>query len=83
MPGWADRDLVRDFYRKCPPGLHVDHIIPLKSRFVCGLHVLENLQYMGGDENKSKQNKVDPLSLEGNVCVLPGHRSYVLFSWTE
>jgi hypothetical protein len=36
----------------------VDHIIPIKSDFVCGLHVPWNLQIITEFENISKHNKV-------------------------
>lgn len=54
---WTDLIEISKFYSDCPDGYHVDHIIPLQSRFVCGLHVLSNLQYLSALDNLTKHNK--------------------------
>lgn len=59
-PKWANLEKITIFYRNCPKDKVVDHIIPLQGELVCGLHVLENLQYLTPKENCSKNNKYIP-----------------------
>ena len=40
----------------------VDHIIPLNSKVVCGLHIETNLRIIDLEENKSKGNRFKPCS---------------------
>jgi len=57
-PAWADLREIQDFYEACPPGHHIDHIFPLISDKMCGLHVRSNLQYLPAKENIRKKNNV-------------------------
>lgn len=59
VPGWSEKKEIAKFYRSCPVGHEVDHIVPLiGDRYgVCGLHVLANLQYLTVKQNSEKSNK--------------------------
>lgn len=60
LPKWANLNVIKRIYLECPDGYEVDHIYPLKSEWVCGLHVENNLQYLSKKENRSKSNKFCP-----------------------
>lgn len=64
MPKWADKKAILAIYREAKrltketgTAWHVDHIIPLKSALVCGLHIPTNLQILPAFENRRKQNR--------------------------
>lgn len=57
IPLWADLALIKRIYRDCPRAHHVDHLVPLTSELVCGLHCEANLQYLPARENVRKHNK--------------------------
>jgi hypothetical protein len=62
-PKWANKFFMQEAYslarlRSKVTGFswHVDHIVPLRSKEVCGLHVEHNLQVIPGAENLKKSN---------------------------
>lgn len=60
-PSWLtdeQKSQIDDIYKYCPSGYHVDHIMPLKGKDSCGLHVPWNLQYLLANDNLKKGNKV-------------------------
>ncbi len=57
-PFWADVEELKRIYEECPIGCQVDHVLPLKGKTVCGLHIPINLQYLTAFENGSKGNRL-------------------------
>ena len=64
-PAWADMDRIKYTYAHCHwlnktfgHNMHVDHIVPLNGKNVCGLHVHTNLQIIPAEENLRKHNKL-------------------------
>jgi hypothetical protein len=70
-PPWANVDAISYFYKKAfeltiSTGIahEVDHIYPLQSKYMCGLHVETNLQILTKRENASKNNRTWPGQLD-------------------
>jgi hypothetical protein len=56
-PTWFEKDLVEAVYQNaCSRGWEVDHIVPIKSDIVCGLHCHDNLQILDKELNRRKSN---------------------------
>lgn len=57
-PKWADRKAIQKVYEEAAAkGLIVDHLIPLRGKYVCGLHVLSNLVLTDPISNSMKGAK--------------------------
>jgi len=74
-PAWANRGSIAAIYaeadrltKETGEPWHVDHVVPLRSKLVCGLHVEANLRVMPGTENMKKGNRHWPGS---NGWLLP------------
>ena len=58
-PKWSDDEKIKTMYKDAQRlGMHVDHVLPLNSNYVCGLHVHNNLQLLTPRQNLSKGNKI-------------------------
>lgn len=60
-PAWADPLAIKFIYAQAAKiGAHVDHIVPLRNKLVCGLHCEHNLQPLAPVENARKGNRYWP-----------------------
>ena len=60
-PSWLTPDQkrqIKEIYKNCPKGHHIDHVIALLGKNVCGLHVPWNLKAIPITENLKKGNRV-------------------------
>lgn len=67
MPEWADLEKIALVYEEAQFAseffgikFNVDHIVPLRSKLVCGLHCEANLQVMRATENAKKGSRYWP-----------------------
>jgi hypothetical protein len=63
-PAWAEDFFIEEIYdlarrRTEATGVehHVDHVVPLQSKRVCGLHWEGNMRVVPAYENRSKRNR--------------------------
>lgn len=60
-PLWCSQPEINEYYLMArKSGLEVDHIVPINSSLVCGLHCLDNFQLLTRKENASKSNRYWP-----------------------
>jgi hypothetical protein len=74
IPKWFtddDQQYIKDLYKSCREfeailsdieinqKFHIDHMLPLKSREVCGFHHPHNLQVLSREDNLKKSNRLE------------------------
>lgn len=65
IPSWANLDKIEEIYVQSKTlstltgqQYHVDHIVPLRGKTVCGLHVENNLRIVLAEDNLTKSSKL-------------------------
>jgi len=73
MPSWAKQGYIDLFYKlavieaaRIGAAVEVDHIVPLQSDLVCGLHCEDNLQLLTRKVNMSKGNRLNEVPSYAN-----------------
>lgn len=60
-PLWQRQKEINAYYKSAKiNGMEVDHIVPISSDLVCGLHCIDNFQLLTRSENASKGNRYWP-----------------------
>jgi hypothetical protein len=58
IPSWQPAREIKEYYMESRNlGLEVDHIVPITSSVVCGLHCIDNFQMLTREDNASKGNR--------------------------
>jgi hypothetical protein len=66
---------VQSMKKTFDANLHVDHIIPLKAKNACGLHVPWNLMVTAAQYNLKKKNKIDSVPITSSKDAVIIHQS--------